>query len=503
MPLVHALTQMSRRPHAAFYAPGHKQGQGIADAIAQLLGTAVFKADLPELPELDNLFAPAGVIESAQALAAEAFGAQQTWFLANGSTCGVEAAILATCGPGDSIILPRNVHQSAISGLILSGATPIFISPDYDPDWDMAHGVSASAIATAIDQHPETKAILIVSPTYYGTCSDVAAIAQVAHQHDIPFIVDEAHGPHFSFHPALPTPALAAGADLVVQSTHKVLSAMTQASMLHLGHLRPHSASLPRSHSAIVSPNRIQQALQIVQSTSPSYLLLASLDAARCQMATQGYELMQRTLDWADQARTQLQQILNLRIFNPGVLGDSTPWFESDRTRFTVDVTDLGLTGFEADDILHTQLGVTAELPTQRHLTFIISLGNTQGDIERLVQGFQHLATERGRSNGGGDNPKPRIPGGVEWGHASEAIHSKALTPRAAFFAPKKTVAIAHAAHYISAELICPYPPGIPLIMPGEVILPEAIQVLQEILASGGVITGCSDVSLQTLQVIA
>ncbi|NEO34656.1 MAG: lysine decarboxylase, partial [Symploca sp. SIO3C6] len=238
--------------------------------------------------------------------------------------------------------------------------------------------------------------------------------------------------------------------------------------------------------------------------TSPSYLLLASLDAARCQMATQGYELMQRTLDRANQARTQLQQIPSLRIFNPVVLGDSTSGFESDRTRLTVDVTGLGLTGFEADNILHTQLGVTAELPTQRHLTFIISLGNTQVDIEQLVQGFQHLAKARDRGNNGApiQNPVPSIFSEVKQSHTSEAINPKSLTPRAAFLAPKKTVAIAHAAYCISAELICPYPPGIPLIMPGEVILPEAIRMLQDILSSGGVITGCSDISVQTLQVV-
>ncbi|MGK7891739.1 MAG: aminotransferase class I/II-fold pyridoxal phosphate-dependent enzyme, partial [Leptolyngbyaceae cyanobacterium] len=392
VPLVKQLTQSAHRDHAAFYAPGHKRGQGLSVYMEQLLGDRhPLKADLPELPELDNLFAPEGVIQSAQGLAAAAFGASQTWFLANGSTCGIEAAILATCGPGDRLLLPRNVHRSAISGLILSGAMPIFVEPDYDPDWDMAHGVAVGAIAQALDTYRDIKAILIVSPTYYGTCADVVAIAQLAHQHHIPLIVDEAHGPHFGFHPDLPQSALSAGADLVVQSTHKVLSAITQASMLHLG-CGGQPDGLYR-----VQPQRISAALQLVQSSSPNYLLLASLDAARQQMATEGDRLMQQTLDLADDARTQLSQIPGIRVFDATAHWHRPGIADGDRTRLTVAVSDLGLTGFDADDSLHTQLGVTAELPTQKHLTFIISLGNTRDDIDRLVQGFQQLAGQEGR----------------------------------------------------------------------------------------------------------
>ena len=528
VPLVNALYQASQRQHAAFYAPGHKQGQGVPEIMRQLMGPNPFGADLPELPELDNLFAPEGVIQEAQELAAQTFGAGQTWFLANGSTCGIEAAILATCGPGDRIILPRNVHQSVISALILSGAVPIFVAPEYDPDWDMAHGITPEAIASALAAHPNAKAILLVSPTYYGTCSDVTAIAHLAHQHGIPLLVDEAHGPHFGFHPDLPSSALTAGADLVVQSTHKVLSAMSQASMLHLRRSDGRSGAQTVSH---LSPQRISQVLQLVQSTSPNYLLLASLDAARYQMATQGHALMQRTLDLAHQARIRLKSISGLRVFEgrgrsplPGVA-------DHDPTRLTVDVTGLGLTGFEADGILHTQLGVTAELPTQRHLTFIISLGNTAADIDRLIQGFQHLSSsQKTNLQTVKENPpssSPQLPFGcahVEANSRSAALTSKPtsqlpysstpqplnsltlplppLSPRDAFFAPTTQVAIAHAPHHISAELICPYPPGIPLVMPGEEITPEMVRSLQATLDSGGFITGCTDPTLATVLVV-
>ncbi|HEY9736470.1 MAG TPA: aminotransferase class I/II-fold pyridoxal phosphate-dependent enzyme, partial [Trichocoleus sp.] len=295
-PLLEALTQSARRPHAAFYAPGHKRGQGIPKRLQALLGESVFAADLPELPELDNLFAPEGAIAQAQALAAAAFGAEQTYFLANGSTCGIEAAVLAACRPGEKIVVPRNAHQSVVSALILSGALPVWVQPEYDASWDLVGAVRPEAVAMALQQHPDSRAVLVVSPTYQGICSDLAGIADIAHSYGLPLLVDEAHGPHFTFHPDLPTPALAAGADLAVQSTHKVLSALTQASMLHVQGDR-------------ICRQRLQRALQLTQSTSPSYLLLASLDAARQQMALEGYSLLSETLNRVLEARSHLQHL--------------------------------------------------------------------------------------------------------------------------------------------------------------------------------------------------
>lgn len=475
-PLVDALKHSAHRPHAPFYTPGHKRGKGIPPGLVEVLGGEVFRADLPELPELDNLFAPHGVIQQAQALAAQAFGADQTWFLVNGSTSGVIAAILATCAPGDKILLPRNVHQSAISGLILSGAIPVFLPPEYDPVLDIAHGVTSNTIATALGHHPDAKAVLLVSPTYYGACGDIGAIASLTHSHGIPLLVDEAHGAHFAFHPGLPTPALAAGADLAVQSTHKTLAALTQGAMVHIRGNRIH-------------PDRLSKALQLVQSTSPSYLLLAALDAARHQMATQGEELLERTLQLADQARSRLSQIPGLSVLHPEQAG--SPGFVAlDRTRLTVTVAGLGLDGFTADELLQT-LGVTAEFPSLRHLTFIWSLGNTWEDGEQLVTGFKQLAETRS-SVPGEAFPSPPVP----------PSSTQLLSPREAFFAPKVPRPIHQAVNHISAELVCPYPPGIPLLLPGEVITFPAIVYLQKVLSMGGFISGCADPNLQTLQVV-
>lgn len=479
-PLLAMLEVCRDRSYAAFHTPGHRRGRGISTRLAALGGDRVFRADLPELPDLDNLFAPEGVIRQAQELAAATFGAEQTWFLVNGSTAGVEAALLATCKPGEKLILPRNVHRSAISGLTLSGAIPIFVYPDYDPVLDLAHSITPEAIATALDQHPDARAVLMVSPTYYGTCGNVAAIAHLTHQHGIPLIVDEAHGAHFAFHPDLPTPALASGADLVVQSTHKTLTALTQAAMLHVQGDR-------------LDRDRLSQALALVQSTSPNYLLLASLDAARHQMATEGQARWSETLQLADEARSRLSQIPGLSLLH--LEQAITPGFvDLDLTRLTITVTDLGIDGFTADILLHTQLGVTAELPTLQHLTFITGLGNTQADIDRLVTAFEQMAQ--------GARHKVRDKSKLKIQNPKFKPQPSALSPREAFFAVAETLPIHDCVHHISAELVCPYPPGIPVLIPGEVVTQEAIAHLQEILALGGVISGCADPSLQTLKIV-
>ncbi len=478
-PLLDTLKTLANQPDAAFYAPGHKRGQGISQKLANLLGEAVFKADLPELPELDNLFAPETTIKASQDLAAQAFGAEQTWFLVNGSTCGIEAAILATCGEGDKIILPRNIHQSAIAGLVLSGAMPVFINPPYNPQQDLTYCITPEAVKQALKQHPTAKAIMLVYPTYHGICGDLSAIAALAHQHSIPLLVDEAHGPHFYFHPDLPTSALAAGADLVVQSSHKVIGAMTQASMLHVQGSR-------------IDRQRLSKSLQLLQSTSPSYLLLASLDAARQQMATQGKELLDKTLNLSSIATKTLNQLPKLEILKKPT--KPTPGFlDLDLTRLTVGISQLGIDGFAADEILHCQLGVTAELPMLQHLTFIISLGNTETDIEKLMQGFATLSAKYGDRS-----PNLSLPTFPQF----SLISNNQISPRQAFFAPSQTLPLEQTIDRISTELICPYPPGIPVLMPGEKISASSLNFLQKILAAGGSITGCSDTTLKTIRVL-
>jgi len=478
-PLLQTLRALRDRPHAPFYVPGHKRGQGAHPVLTELLGGQVFQVDLPELPELDNLFAPEGVIREAQELAAQTFGADRTWFLANGSTSGVEAMVLATCRPGDKLILPRNCHQSAIAALILAGVIPIFVTPDLDPDWGIAHGVSPDRIAAALQEHPDAKAVMLVSPTYYGVCCDVEAIAHLTHQHGIPLLVDEAHGAHFAFHPDLPPAALSCGADLVVQSTHKTLGALTQAAMLH-------------GQGDRISPNRVQQALALVQSTSPSYLLLASLDAARLQMAESGKALMEQTLGLARDVRDRLSTIPGLQVLrfpNPRFLKETGDLNRFDLTRLTVDVRGLGFTGFEADERLHEQWHVTCELPGLHTLTFVLTHGTTEADIQRLTHALKTLASEQRPPLP--CSPAPPLPPTIP-----------TLTPRDAFFADTALIPAIQAAGHLSADLICPYPPGIPVLIPGEVMTEEAIAYLHHIHTAGGILSGSTDPTLQQLRVI-
>lgn len=479
IPLLKALKDVADRPHAAFYTPGHRRGQGIPEPLAAVLGSEVFRADVPELPELDNLFAPEGAILRAQELAAEAFGADRTRFLVNGSTAGIVAAILATCDPGDQILVPRTVHRSVISGLVMSGAIAVFVNPEIDPDWNIPLSLTPEAIASTLQRHPDIKAVLAVHPTYRGICGDLEKIVDIVNSHNIPLLVDEAHGGHFGFHPDLPISALAAGADLTVQSTHKVLGAMNQASMLHIKGDR-------------IDISRLDRALEMLQSTSPSYLLLASLDAARHQMATQGKKRIDQALKLAGRARNRLHQLPLLRVYDaaprPGCLA-------RDRTRLTVDVAGLGLSGYEADEILHRQFRVTAELPDFQNLTFIVSPANTQQDIDDMAAGFAGLirrAEELGRDSC--RFPRTDLP--------TPPASVPALSPRDAYFAETAQLPIGECRGRIGAECICPYPPGIPVLWPGEVISEEAIAFLRQVRALGGQIVGCGDPSLETLRVV-
>ncbi|MFM7363401.1 MAG: aminotransferase class I/II-fold pyridoxal phosphate-dependent enzyme [Cuspidothrix sp.] len=477
-PLIDALKACTKRPHAPFYTPGHKRGVGISPILIDLIGKDVFRADLTELAELDNLFTPQNVILAAQELAAEAFGAEKTWFLVNGSTCGIEAAILATCRMGDKIILPRNVHSSVISGLILSGAIPIFINPEYNEDLDIPYSITPQALKAALTKHPDTKAVLMVYPTYDGICGDLKSIAQITHQYNIPLIVDEAHGAHFHFHPELPTSALSLGADLTVQSIHKTLGAMTQASMLHI-------------QGTIIDIDRVNKALQLVQSTSPSFILLASLDAARQQMALQGKMLMSKTLKLAKEAKTKINQIPGLSTLIRQK-EKSRVFIDLDETRLTVNVNKLGFTGFEAEEILDDKFNVTPEFSSWQNLTFIISLGNTKSDILQLIKSLNNLSYIT-----------PIKPHKLGCKYKKNEINNIIyISPREAFFADSEILAFEKTQNRICAEIICPYPPGIPVLMPGEVITKSALEYLQEIQNMGGFITGCADSNLRTLKVV-
>ncbi|TMW84846.1 hypothetical protein EJD97_024251 [Solanum chilense] len=482
-PLVSALKASAEENAASFHFPGHNRGQAAPSSLTQLIGAKPFLHDLPELPELDNLFSPEGPILKAQKEAARLFGASETWFLVGGSTCGVHAAIMATCSPGDTLILPRNSHISAISAMVLSGALPKYIVPEYDFKWDVAGGITPSQVNDVIKELEmegrKAAALLVVSPTYHGICSNLDEICHICHSYNIPVIVDEAHGAHLGFHPELPSSSLSQGVDLAVQSTHKVLCSLTQSSMLHM-------------QGNLVNRERISKSLQMLQSSSPSYLLLASLDAARAQLSENREAVFDKAMDLALEARSLISKIPGISIIE---FPSFSSFFQIDPLRLTIGVWQLGLSGFEADDILCNDFGVVCELVGTKSFTLAFNLGTQRDHVLRLVAGLNHLSQTS-------HFPQPVKEEGKNVNHfvCLDDIRIR-MSPREAFFATKRKVSIRDSLGEICGELVCPYPPGIPVLIPGEIITAEALNYLLEIRSKGAVITGAADFSLSSFVV--
>ncbi|KAL5539068.1 hypothetical protein UlMin_043629 [Ulmus minor] len=481
-PLVSALKAAAEKEAASFHFPGHNRGRAAPSSLTQLIGVKPFLHDLPELPELDNLFCPEGPILEAQKEAAELFGSSETWFLVGGTTCGIQAAIMATCSPGDCLILPRNSHLSAISGLVLSGAVPKYLIPDYNAEWDIAAGVTPSQVEIAIRElwieGRKPAAVLVTSPTYHGICSNLSEISKLCHSLKIPVIVDEAHGAHLGFHPQMPNSALKQGADLAVQSTHKVLCSLTQSSMLHMS-------------GNIVDRERICRCLQTLQSTSPSYLLLASLDAARYQLSQNPEAIFDKALQMAAEAKQIIREQPGISVLD----SSSFPHFpDIDPLRLTIGFGQLGLSGYEADEILSEDHGIVCELVGTKSMTFAINLGTCIEHVERLISGIKHVASStaltlaaEGKADHGSSAPFTDF--------------TTSLIPRDAFFKSKKRASIESCLGEICGELICPYPPGIPVIIPGEIITKGALDYLLDVKSKGATISGASDTQLSSILV--
>lgn len=493
VPVLDALARERDRVRANFFCPGHKQGETVHSKLRDLLGARALKADLPELPALGNLFASEGVLDEGQQLAADAFmeGGREQWkthFLVNGSTSGVEAALLACTTKNGGVILPRDAHQSAVHGLVLSGATPVWVEPVYDVQLDLSCGITAKAVEDALRTYPgRVDAVFVVSPTYQGIISDIAAIAKVTHAYGAHLIVDEAHGAHLPFHPELPVDAARLGADVVLHSVHKTLPAMTQSAIMHV-----------RRHSG-VDDTRVRAALRLVQSSSPNYILLASLDAARALMQEEGRALLTRTIALARLCAKRIARldgfsVLNLTSFDEPNMTNRASIYAHDPTRVTV-LLPSHVSGYDVDEILIDRFGVYAELPSFRHITFIFTPGTTEEDVDRLVTSLTVYAAT---------TPIPKTKSGIHPGLPmfSPVQYTMRMTPRQAFFAPSQSVPAAKAIGCISAETLCPYPPGIPVLLPGEIVTQHGIQLLKTVLDAGGSVSGASDNTLSTIRVI-
>ncbi|GMN53563.1 hypothetical protein TIFTF001_022698 [Ficus carica] len=476
-PLVSALKTLAEQNAASFHFPGHNRGRAAPSSLTRLIGVKPFLHDLPELPELDNLFSPEGPILDAQQEAAKLFGALETWFLVGGTTCGIQAAIMATCSPGDVLILPRNSHLSAVSAMVLSGAVPKYIIPEYDVEWDIAAGVEM-AIQELKMEGRKPAAVFVTSPTYHGICSNLREISQLCHSHGVPLIVDEAHGAHLGFHPQMPDSALQQGTDLAVQSTHKVLCSLTQSSMLHMS-------------GNLVDREKICQCLQMLQSTSPSYLLLSSLDAARHQLSENPEAIFDEALQMALDAKNTIRGLPGISVLD----SLSFPKFPAvDPLRLTIGFGWLGLSGYEADEILYEDHEIICELVGTSSITFAFNLGASREHVDRLVSGVKHVVSSAASTQGA----VARVDHSIS---APFADFETSLIPRDAFFASKRRVSIENSLGEVCGELICPYPPGIPVMIPGETITERALDYLLDARKKGAMISRASDPQLSTIVV--
>lgn len=480
VPILTAMKRYVEDGAVGFHTPGHKQGKGMDAEFFDLVTPLGLKTEVSLMEELDDLHEPAMCIKEAQDLAAELYNADSSYFVINGTTGAIHAMIMAAVNPGDKIIIPRNAHRSVIGGVILNGAEPIFVLPEVDIELGIAMAVSPEQIEQAIKEHPDAKAVLVVYPTYYGVASDIEKIASIVHKNKMLLLVDEAHGPHLKFSNYLPIQAMDAGADIVAQSTHKILGAMTQCSMLHARHHR-------------IDVQKLKTMISLVQSTSPNYLLLASLDVARRQMAVEGKALLKRAVDLSIWLRNEINKIEGLYCFGEEKLGAQGA-YALDITKLTVTVKGLYMTGAEAEKILRCKYKIQVELSDLYNILFILSYADGQREAETLLMALRKLAEEVKQNS----TPINAL--------ACVIYPYKILTkqsPRQALFAVKREMQFHESAGCICGEMITFYPPGIPLICPGEVITQELIDYCKMMQQSGLKVVGPNDASLTTIQVVA
>jgi lysine decarboxylase len=479
-PYLDAIISYGSRGSVRFHVPGHKGGPGADPGLHSALGDRALALDIPQDTEGIDLGPSPTPYEKAERLAAEAYGAAQTWFLTNGATQGNHALCLALATPGTHVLVQRNSHTSMIDGLVLSGGHASFVAPEYDDELGMAHGVTPEALADALARVDDPRAAFIVSPTYYGMAADVEACAQVAHAAGAALIVDNAWGSHFGFHPAVPQSPLALGADAMLASTHKIVGSLTQSAMLHV------------AGTGRVDASAVARAVRLVRSTSPSSLLLASLDSARRQLSVHGEALLSRTLDAAARTRDAIAQVPGCDVIDREFVGRRgiAGW---DPLRIVIDVRGTGCTGYEVAAALRAAYDIHVELATHATLVLVLGLAQPPEPLERFAHDFAE--TVRRIARPGAPAPVARPPAVLE--------HETAVPLREAFLGAAEAVPVDEAVGRISAESIAGYPPGVPSLLPGERVTPAAVAYLRELTGAGARLHGAADPSFRTLRVLA
>ncbi|MFB9325370.1 aminotransferase class I/II-fold pyridoxal phosphate-dependent enzyme [Paenibacillus aurantiacus] len=476
-PLFSALREHAAQNPVQFHIPGHKKGLGSDPEFRAFIGDNALSIDLINIAPLDDLHQPTGVIEEAQQLAADAFGADYTLFSVQGTSGAIMTMIMSVCSPGDKIIVPRNVHKSIMSAIIFAGARPVFISPARDANLGIDHGITTRSVKRALEKHPDAKAVLVINPTYFGICANLKEIVDLVHSYDIPVLVDEAHGVLIHFHEDLPMSAMQAGADMAATSVHKLGGSMTQSSVLNVRKGR-------------VNQHRVQTIISMLTTTSTSYILLASLDTSRRHLALNGHAIASNAIELAQAARAQINEIPGL--YSPGkeILGGEAT-FDLDPTKVIVHVRHLGITGYECENWLRDNFNLEVELSDMYNILALVTPGDTQDSVDTLVTALRAMA----EAHNGRNEVKELVVKIPE-------IPQLSLTPRDAFYGDTEVVAFKESAGRIIAEFIYVYPPGIPILLPGEVISQENIDYIVDHVEVGLPVKGPEDRSIQYVKVI-
>ena len=472
-PILEALEKMKRARLVPFDVPGHKRGRGNPE-LTEFLGEQCLSVDVNSMKMLDNLCHPVSVIKDAERLAADAFGATHAFFMVGGTTSAVQAMVMTACKRGDKIIIPRNVHRSAINAMILCGAVPVYVNPQMDSMLGISLGMSVADVEQAIIENPDAKAVFVNNPTYYGICSDIKSIAKLAHDNGMLLLADEAHGSHLYFSDKLPVAAIHADADMAALSMHKSGGSLTQSSMLLIGNRVPEGY--------------VHQIINLTQTTSASYLLLASLDVSRRNMALRGTEMIDKIIDQVEYARDEINTIGDYYAYSKELInGDSI--FDFDITKLSVYTRSIGLAGIEVYDILRDEYDIQTEFGDIANLLAYVSVGDRLKDIERLVSALAEIRRnyrQTGRKMLKAEYINPQVICG----------------PQEAFYSEKESLPIDQTVGRVCSEFVMCYPPGIPILAPGEKITEEILQYIRYAKKKGCSMTGPEDMNIRFLNVM-
>lgn len=472
-PIYEALERFRKMRVVPFDVPGHKHGRGNPELTA-FLGQRCMDVDVNSMKPLDNLCHPVSVIREAEELAADAFGAAHAFLMVGGTTSSVQSMVLTACKRGDEIILPRNVHRSVINALVLCGAVPVYVNPEVDQRLGISLGMTRESIQKAIREHPKAVAVLVNNPTYYGICSDLRAIVRMAHEAGMLCLADEAHGTHFYFGNGLPVSAMEAGADMAAVSMHKSGGSLTQSSLLLIG---------PGVH-----PGYVRQIINLTQTTSGSYLLMSSLDISRRNLALRGRQVFHMVEDMAEYAREEINAIGGYYAFGKE-LRNGNSVFDFDATKLSINTRGIGLAGIEVYDILRDEYDIQIEFGDIGNILAYLSIGDRSQELERLVSA---LAEIKRRNQRDGANLLKQ-----------EYIDPIVVTsPQAAFYSEKISLPLRESEGHVCSEFVMCYPPGIPILAPGERITAEILDYIEYAKAKGCSMTGPEDPEILRLNVL-